>query len=346
VVSAPLPPRIIEKCLASDRIVIDTVVSKYCDHQPLYRQSAMLERDSGVELSRATLDGWVLKVGELLIPMASAIRQELLRGTYIQADETPVDVQMQEGRGKNHQAYLWQYSRPGGTVVFDFRLGRGRDGPKQFLGRFEGLLQTDGYAAYDQIGGPKIVHAGCWSHAERYFSEAVQLNPQDPLATAIVARIDELFAIDAEARCQGLNVEARNALRQQQSRPLLGVIRKQIEAARSAALPGGALAKACNYTLTLWDKLTRFLEYPELELSTNLAENSMRPVALGRRNWIHIGSAQAGPKIVAILSAVESCRRLKLPVRDYLAAVLPGLADLPIQRLPELTPSAWATQNS
>jgi transposase len=346
VVSAALPPRIIEKCLASDQIVIDTVVSKYCDHQPLYRQSAMLERDSGVELSRATLDGWVLKVGELLIPMASAMRQELLRGTYIQADETPVDVQMHEGRGKNHQAYLWQYSRPGGTVVFDFRLGRGRDGPKQFLGKFQGLLQTDGYAAYDQIGGPKIVHAGCWSHAERYFSDAVQLSPQDRMATAIVARIDELFAIDAEARGQGLNVEARHALRQQQSRPLLDEIRKQIEAARSIALPGGALAKACNYTLTLWQKLARFLEYPELELSNNLAENSMRPVALGRRNWIHIGSAQAGPKIAAILSVVESSRRLKLPVRNYLAAVLPGLADLPIQRLPELTPSAWATQNS
>ena len=172
-----MPPRIIEKCLASDRIVIDTVVSKYCDHQPLYRQSAMLERDTGLELSRATLDGWVLKVGELLIPMVSVMRQELIHGTYIQADETPVDVQLHEGRGKNHQAYLWQYSRPGGTVVFDFRLGRGRDGPKQFLGQFEGLLQTDGYAAYDQIGGPKMVHAGCWSHAERYFSEAAQLNP-------------------------------------------------------------------------------------------------------------------------------------------------------------------------
>ena len=229
-------------------------------------------------------------------------------------------------------------------MVFDFRLGRGRDGPKQFLGQFEGLLQTDGYAAYDQIGGPKMVHAGCWSHAERYFSEAVQLNPQDPMAAAMVARIDELFAIDAEARCQGLNVEARHALHQQQSRPLLGEIRKQIEAARSMALPGGALAKACNYTLTLWDKLTRFLEYPELELSNNLAENSMRPVALGRRKWIHIGSAQAGPKIAAILSVVESCRRLKFPVRDYLAAVLPGLADCPIQRLPELTPAAMATQ--
>jgi len=344
VVSAPLLPRIIEKCLVSDQIVIDTVVSKYCDHQPLYRQSRMLDRDSGVELSRTTPDGWVLKVGELLTPMASAMRQELLRGTYIQADETPVDVQMHEGRGKNHQACLWQYSRPGGTVVFDFRLGRGRDGPKQFLGPFEGLLQTDGYAAYDQIGGPKIVHACCWSHSERYFSEAVKLSPQDPVARAIVARIDELFAIDAEARSQRLSLEARDVLRQQQSRPLLDEIRKQIEAARSGALPGGALAKACNYTLTLWNKLMRFLEYPELELSNNLAENSMRPVALGRRNWIHIGSAQAGPKIAAILSVVESCRRLKFPVREYLAAVLPGLADCPIRRLPELTPAAMVTQ--
>jgi transposase len=344
VVSAPLPPRIIEKCLASDRIVIDTIISKYCNHTPLYRQSAILERDSSLELSRATLDGWVLKVGELLIPMVSAMRRELISGTYIQADETPVDVQMHEGRGKNHQAYLWQYGRPGGTVVFDFRLGRGRDGPRQFLGQFDGLLQTDGYAAYDQIGGPRMVHAGCWSHAERYFSEVVQLNPNDSVATAIVARIDELFAIDAEARHQGLSMEARHALRQQQSRPLLDVIHQQIKAARSTALPGGALAKACNYTLTLWEKLNRFLEYPELELSNNLAENSMRPVALGRKNWIHVGSSQAGPKIAAILSIVESCRRLKFPVRDYLAAVLPGLASVPIRRLPELTPAALATQ--
>ena len=346
VVSAPLPPRIIEKCLASDQIVIDTIISKYCDHTPLYRQSAILERDTGLKLSRATLDGWVLRVGELLAPMVAAMRRELIGGTYIQADETPVDVQIREGRGKNHQAYLWQYGRPGGTVVFDFRLGRGRDGPRQFLGQFEGILQTDGYAAYDQIGGPRMVHAACWSHARRQFFEAVQLNPRDPVATPIVARMDELFAIDAEVRHQGITLTGRHTVRQEKARPLLDMIRKQIEAARSNALPAGALAKACNYTLTLWEKLTRFLEYPELELSNNLAENSMRPVAIGRKNWIHIGSQQAGPKVAAILSVVESCRRLKLSMRGYLAAVLPGLADVVIQRLPELTPFAWVTQYS
>jgi transposase len=324
VVSAPLPPRIIEKCLASDRVVIDTIVSKYCNHTPLHRQSVILERDLGLDVSRATLDGWVLKVGELLIPMVEAMRRELISGSYIQADETPVDVQTREGRGKNHQAYLWQYSRPGGTVVFDFRLGRGRDGPKRFLGQFEGILQTDGYAAYNQIGGPRMVHAACWAHARRQFLEAVQLNPRDPVTTPIVARMDELFAVDAEARRKALNFAARHIRRQEIAKPLLDEIRSKIDAAQSIALPSSALSKACQYAITLWRNLTQFLEYPELELSTNLAENSMRPVALGRKNWLHIGSPQAGPKVAAILSVVESCRRLKLPVREYLSALLPG----------------------
>ena len=345
VVAAALPPRIIAKGLASDRIVIDTIISKYCYHTPLYRQSVMLERETGLELSRATLDGWVLRVGELLIPVVAAMRRELLRGGYIQADETPVAVQMHDGRGKNHQAYLWQYGRPAGAAVFDFRLGRGRDGPKQFLDKFEGILQTDGFAAYEQVGGPKLVHACCWSHARRAFFEAAQLNPQDAVAVAIVARMDQLFAIDAQARREGLDQAARHTLRQHQATPLLEEIKARIETARSTALPASALAKACRYTLTLWQKLTRFLQYPELELSNNLAENSMRPVALGRKNWIHIGSAQAGAKVAAILSVVESCRRMKLSTRDYLGTILPGLADVSIQRVAELTPSAWATQH-
>jgi transposase len=343
VVSAPLPRRIIEKCLASDRVVIDTVVNKYCNHTPLHRQRMILERDIGLQISRATLDGWVLKVGELLVPMVVAMRRELISGSYIQADETPVDVQTREGQGKNHQAYLWQYGCPGGTVVFDFRLGRGRDGPKRFLGHFQGILQTDGYAAYDQIGGPRMVHAACWSHARRQFFEAVQLNPQDLVATPIVARMDELFAVDAEARRKALSVTARHVRRQETAKPLLDDIRSKIEAAQSVALPASALSKACHYALSLWNKLTRFLEHPELELSNNLAENSMRPVALGRKNWIHIGSPQAGPKVAAILSVVESCRRLKISIRDYLDSILPGLDDVMIQRLPELTPNTWAS---
>jgi transposase len=342
---APAPVRIIEKGLASDRVVIDTVVSKYADYVPLYRQSAILERETGIELSRATLDGWVMRVGELLRPITAGMAQELLSGSYIQADETTVAVQMHDGRGKNHQAYLWQYSRPGGSVVFDFRLGREREGPKRFLGNFEGLLQSDGYGAYDHVGGPKIVHAACWAHARRKFFDAVKLNPKDQTSIRIVAQMDELFRIDAQARQEGLSQIDRHVLRLEKTKPLIEQIKAGIQAARAGALPKSALAKACDYTLTLWSRLSRFLEYPELELSNNLAENAMRPVALGRKNWIHVGSKEAGPRVAAILSIVETCRRLSLPVRDYLGSVLPGLADLLINRVAELTPSAWAARN-
>jgi transposase len=167
--------------------------------------------------------------------------------------------------------------KSGGSAVFDFRLGRGRDGPKRFLRQFEGILQTDGYSAYDQVGGPNMVHAACWAHARRQFFEVVQLNPRDPVATPIVAQMDELFAIDAEARRKGLTIAARHVRRQETAKNLLDDIRSKIEVAQSVALPSSALSKACQYALTLWKKLTHFLEYPELGLSTNLAENSMRP---------------------------------------------------------------------
>jgi len=344
VVTAPVPVRIIDKSLVSDRVVIDTLIRKYCDHLPLYRQSVILERESGVEISRATMDGWVMQVGEMLKPLVEVMGRELVQGSYLQADETPVDVQMHDGRGKNHKAFLWQYGRPGGPTVFDFRLGRERAGPQQFLEHFHGLLQTDAYQAYDKVGGSGMVHAGCWTHARRGFANVVKLNPGDPVASPIVARINQLFAVDGEAREQGLSLEARHQLRQQKDPALLEKIKTAIEAARTGALPGGLLAKACQYTLGQWTRLTCFLQYPELELSNNLAENSMRPITLGRKNWIHIGSQQAGSKVAAILSVIETCRRLKISPRDYLSAVLPGLADIPVQRLPALTPTAWAAQ--
>jgi transposase len=285
-----------------------------------------------------------MKVGELLTPLAAVMRNELLRGSYIQADETPVAVQTRDGRPRNHPAYLWQYGVPGGAAVFEFRMGRGREGPLRFLEDFDGILQTDAYAAYDRVGGPKMVHAACWAHSRRRFVEATRLNKQDVVSTRIVAQMAKLFAIDAQARDQNMDHAGRHALRMKQAPPLLDEIRAQIEAASRTALPSSPLGKACSYTLRLWDKLTRFLDYPVLELSNNLAENSMRPIATGRRNWTHIGHQKAGPRVAAILSVVESCRRLNIPVRDYLADVLPGLANTSIQKLPELTPNVWANK--
>jgi transposase len=340
--AAPLPARIIDKSLVSDQIIIDIIVSKYADHSPLYRQSAMLLRDVGVDISRATMCGWVMRVGEMLQPVVGAMRKELLAGSYIQADETPVDVQTHDKRGQNHQAYLWQYGTPGGATVFDFRMSRGREGPARFLSQFEGILQTDDYIAYERgIGGPKMVHAACWAHPRRRFVDAVKLNRQDAASIRAVKLMDELFAIDREAREAQMDHAARHRLRQEKAPPLLDQIREHMLAISKTVLPKSAVGQACSYTLALWKKLTRFLDHPQLELSNNLAENSMRPVATGRKNWIHIGSEQAGPRVAAILSVVESCRRLKIPVRDYFGTILPGLANTPIQRVPELTPTVW-----
>jgi transposase len=337
-----LAPRIIEKGLASDRVVIDTVIAKYCDHLPLYRQEAMMEREAGVEISRATLDGWVMRVGELLAPLIEAMRGDLLRAPYLQADETTVPVQLNDKSGSNHQAYLWQYGKPGGETVFEFQLGRGREGPKKFLGQWQGILQTDGYQAYDNIGGGKLVRVGCWAHARRKFVDAVKVNPKDAQAIAMVTRMDALFLVDRHAREQQLSVEERLALRREHGASWAQEIYDECVKLRGSALPKSALGQAVSYTLNQWPRLRRCFDYAEVELSNNLAENSMRPVALGRKNWLHVGSAQSGPKVAAILSVVESCRRLRIPVRQYLLAVLPGMARRKVSDVAALTPARWA----
>jgi transposase len=342
----PLAPRIVEKGLASDRVVVETVIAKYSDHLPLYRQAAILEREAGLEISRATLDGWVMRVGELLEPVVSAMRQDLLQASYLQADETIVAVQMHDKRGADHQGYLWQYGKPGGETVFDFCMGRGREGPHKFLGQWEGILQTDGYQVYDSIGGPKLVHVGCWAHARRKFVDAVKVNREDGAAIQMVMRMDALFVVDRHAREKQMTLEERLAERREHAEIWVEEIRQECLKLSSTGLPKSALGKAAAYTLNMWPKLRRCFDYPEVELSNNLAENSMRPVALGRKNWLHVGSKNAGPKVAAILSVVESCRRLAVPVKDYLLAILPGLDHHKRSKIPDLTPSRWSAARS
>jgi transposase len=309
---AELAPRIVDKGLASDRVVIETVVSKYCDHLP---------------------------------PVVAAIRANLLRASYLQADETIVPVQMHDGRGADHQAYLWQYGTlsngKGGETVFDFQLGRGRDGPAKFLEHWNGILQTDGYQAYDNVGGPGLIHVGCWAHARRKFVDAVKVNPKDGAAIAMVTRMDALFLVDRHARQQQLGANDRAALRLEHARPWVDEIHAECVKLRSQLLPKSALGEAVNYTLNMWTKLRRCFDHAEVELSNNVAENSMRPIAVGRKNWLHVGSAKSGPKVAAILSVVESCRRLGVPVKQYLLAVLPGMSQRKLSEVAPLTPARW-----
>lgn len=344
VATAPVAgPRIVEKGKLSDAMVVDVILKKYGDHCPLYRQEAILERDYGLEISRNTLGDAVMRAGDFLRPVREAMKAELFAGGYIQADETPIGVQVPTRSGRNHQAYAFEYSCPGGNVVFDFRMSRARAGPREFLGDFPGMLQYDGYAGYEKVGAKALVRAGCWAHARRKFHEAHRLDLQNADALAMLELIAELYAVEKTAREAGLNPEARRELRREKSLPLLETIRTRVLEIRGRVLPGGAVGKACAYLLNQWSKLVVFCEHGTIEIDNNWCENAMRPVALGRKNWLHVGSEKAGPRIAAIMSVLETCKRLDLHPREYLIDVLPKLPDWPIKRVAELTPLAWKT---
>jgi hypothetical protein len=194
--TAPAPAAIVEKGVLADSLVVETIISKYLDHSPLYRQAVRLGRDFGVEISQSTLSSMVLRAGELLAGVVGAMKSQLLAGGYIQADETNVPVQSERTQGRNHQAYLWEYSAPGGVVVYDFQMGRARSGPAAFLQGFAGRLQSDGYAAYANIGARGLLHFGCWAHARRKFFEASQLDPEDARSVGVVRAIGALYEVE------------------------------------------------------------------------------------------------------------------------------------------------------
>ena len=351
VATAPTPVRIAPKSIFSDETIISFLISKYADSVPLYRQRAILLRDLGIDVALSTINDAVLRVGELLIPILDWMKRDLLAGNYIQADETFVGVQTREKKGENHTGYFWQYSSPGKGVVFDFEMTRSKEVPKAFFKDYGGILHTDGYVAYEKdIGTEKLIHACCLAHSRRKFIEAIKVQTKAHAADAklerVVTLMDGMFAIDREAREQKLSLEDRHALRQERVPAILAELHALLFTmhASGTILPKSIAGNAISYTLTRWEKLTRFIEHPVIELSTNWAENSMRTIAIGRKNWLHLGSKEAGPKIAAIFSIVESCRKLNVPIRQYLADVLPGLADRSIQSLAELTPAAYAAR--
>lgn len=345
--TAACPERILPKSKLSDATIVDVLVKKYGDYLPAYRQSMILERDAQIELSRKTLVSVILKAGELLKALIPGLKADLFSGKYIQADETPIDCQSQATPGRNHQAYLWEFGRPNGPVVFDFRMSRAREGPKEFLGGFRGFLQSDGYGAYAQLG-EGIQYLACWAHARREFHKAHLLQKLDKRPVEILDLIGQLYEVETQAREKGLGPSERLAVRQELSRPILDKIRERILALKSEVdfLPANQLGKACNYTLKLWDRLELFLKHGELEIDNNQCENSIRPLAVGRKNWLHIGSEQAGPLVAAIASIFETCRRLKINPREYLLDALPKIAEWPASKVAELSPVAWKAKRA
>ena len=339
--TAAVPAKILAKSKASDRLIVSVLIWKYLEHLPLYRTSVRFQREYGVALHRNVLCDWMMAVGDLSQGIVGAMRGELLRGEYIQADETPVPVQTSDKPGKNHQAYLWEYSCPGGNVIFDFQMGRSREGPRRMLAGFPGALQCDGFGAYDKIGGEGMCVAGCWAHVRRGFVDAVKAAGRDPVALAIVVRINALYRVEREARKLKRSAAERRQLRQERSLPLMAPLQEAMIEAQLLATPASSLGKACRYALNQWDRLQVYLDRGIVEIDQNLCENAIRPIALGRKNWLHIGSEQAGPRVAAILTLVETCRRLMIDPREYLLDVLPGLSERPARELNQLTPLAW-----
>jgi len=342
VATAPAPAQIVPKGKLSNEFIIEVLVRKYQLHLPVYRQCAALVEDHRIELSRKTLTDAILAAGSLLGAVVRAQRLELLAGGYIQSDETTMPCQTGEKTGRNHRAYVWEFSRPGGIVVFEFHMGRGREAPREFLKGFRGKLQSDGYAAYADLGDG-IVYAGCMAHARRGFVDAAKVSPLDPMAPEVLIRFGQLYALEQEAREGGLGPEARLALRQTKSVPAMVALKTRLLEIRQQITPGGKLAQACDYALGQWSRLEEYLHDGTVEIDNNWCEGAIRPLALGRKNWLHVGSPAAGPKIAAIASIVETCRRLHINLREYLLDVLPKLGQWPINRVSELTPTAWKT---
>ena len=282
VTMAPLAPRIVEKGLASDAVVIDTVVAQ------VLRSPAAVPAGGDPGARSGTGDrpgdaGWLGDAGGRVAGAGGRQRCARIcsRQDYLQADETTVPVQMHDGRGADHQAYLWQYGKPGGETVFDFRLGRGREGPRKFLGKWEGILQTDGYQAYDGVGGPKLVHVGCWAHARRKFVDAVKVNPQDGPAVQMVTRMDALFLVDRDARQETLYRPERLELRREHAQAVGGRNPSGVRDWPQDVLPKSALGKAVTYTLNQWPKLRALFRLR----AKSSCRTTWRRTRCGRWHW-------------------------------------------------------------
>jgi transposase len=266
---APLPPQPIEQGMVGPRLLTEIVINKFEYHLPLFRQEKMFRQQFGVEISRKTMGCWVEQAAELLKPVYRAIREDLLAGNYLQADETPIRYLDPDVKGKSQQGYLWTYSRPGGDVVFEWRVSRSREGPEEFLKHFRGKLQTDGYAAYESLAKRRgdLTLVGCWAHARRGFHEALA---ETKLAAWFVRQIGLLYAVEKKLREQKAGPALRQAMRMWQSRPVLARLHRAMELVRRRTLPQGLLGQAIDYALKRWSALTQFVEDGALEIDNNL----------------------------------------------------------------------------
>ncbi len=339
VVCPPLPPMPIEKGRPGPGLLAHLVTSKYCDHLPLNRLERIFAR-SGVEIRRSTMCEWVEQTAFLVRPVVAEIKRQLLSFDVIQTDDTPIRVLDPEDPRGSKQGHLWAYRGKAGVAVFDYTASRARDGPERFLEGYEGYLQADAYAGYDRIYETrKILEVGCWAHARRKFFEALDSEPE--AASSALARIRELYRVEAEANEELLLGDERRDFRREHATPHLTALFDWLEDRAPDALPQSPFGIAVAYTLKLKAALSRYLEYGNLTIDNNAVERALRQVAVGRKNWLFAGSDAGASWAATIYSLVVSCRELGLDPFDYFRDVIERVSTLPASRVAELTPSGW-----
>ena len=346
IVQAEAPSRPIARGLAGPGLLAHVLVSKYCDHLPLYRQSQIYQRD-GIDLDRSTLADWVGSASELLDPLVTAMRDYVFKAHKIHGDDTPVPV-LCPGRGTTRQGRLWSYvrdDRPAGSteppaVWFAYSPDRKGEHPRRHLQSFKGILQADGYAGFDRLYNDQdpqhpIKEAACWAHVRRKFYD-IHVATDSPVANEALARIGELYAIEAEIR--GQPADTRQRIRQARAGPKLVELHQWLIATVKKLSKKSELAGAIQYALSRWKALTLYRDDGRVEIDNNAAERSLRAVALGRKNYLFAGADCGGERAAAIYSLIGTAKLNDINPEYYLRHILTCIAEHPINRIDELLP--------
>lgn len=342
---APLPDLLLERSTVAPGLLAQVVVSKYCDHIPLYRQQAIYWSRHGVWLPRQTLADWVGLAAEWLKPIYHEIRRGIFEGSgYVQVDETPLRY-LAPGNGQAKLGYLWTCGVPHGDVLFDWKTSRAAACLEKIIPMsFRGTIQCDGYEAYDCFakGRQAIVLAGCMAHVRRKFHEAREQAPK--AAGFFLKALQNLYALEAQLRKARAGPKLRAAKRASLSRPVLERLHRALVRLKLKRrfLPQNLMGKAIDYALGQWPALLAFLEDGRVEIDNNLIENAIRPTAVGKKNWLFIGEAQAGERSAILYTVIECCRRRGIDPFAYLREVFTRLPSMTNWQVKDITPEAWA----
>jgi transposase len=344
-VIAPLPPVLLERSLVAPGLLAQIVVAKYCDHLPLYRQEAIYWTRHQVWLPRQTMAEWVGLAADWLKPIYEHLRREVLASGYVQVDETPIRY-LAPGHGRTKLGYLWTCRAPGGDVVFHWQTSRAAACLEKIIPvDFRGVIQCDGYEAYDCFAkgrGEQIVLAGCLAHVRRKFYEARETAPK--VAGWFLRHFQNLYALEDQLRQARAGPRRRQAERASLSRSVLARLHRALVRLKTARryLPQSLMGKAIHYALGQWPSLQLFLDDGRLEIDNNLVENAIRPTAVGKKNWLFIGEAEAGERSAILYTVIEACRRRRLDPFTYLREVFTRLPSMTNWQVKDITPQAWA----